>query len=55
MAENTLTHAIAALRKAFGDDARSPCYIETIHKRGYRLLVKPEPVSEEELAPLMAG
>ena len=48
VAENTLTHAIAALRKALGDDARSPRYIETIHRRGYRLLVTPGAVSDEE-------
>lgn len=36
--DNTLTHAIAELRRAFGDDAAEPEYIETIHRRGYRLL-----------------
>ena len=45
VAENTLTHAVAELRRALGDDARKPKFIETIHRRGYRLLVKPEPVS----------
>jgi serine/threonine protein kinase/tetratricopeptide (TPR) repeat protein len=48
VAENTLTHAIAELRKALGDDARHPRYIETIHRRGYRLLVRPGAISEEE-------
>jgi serine/threonine protein kinase len=43
----TLTHAIAELRKAFGDDAKNPTFIETIPKRGYRLLVEPEPGWEE--------
>ena len=46
--ENVLTRAIAEIRKALGDDARRPSYIETIHRRGYRLLIKPGPVSEEE-------
>jgi len=36
--DNTLTHAIAELRRAFGDDACESEYIETIHRRGYRLL-----------------
>jgi DNA-binding winged helix-turn-helix (wHTH) protein len=36
---NTLTHAIGELRRVLGDDARSPRYIETITKRGYRLMV----------------
>jgi serine/threonine protein kinase/TolB-like protein/Tfp pilus assembly protein PilF len=47
VAENTLTHAIAELRRALGDDARSPRYIETIHRRGYRLLVAPGRISDE--------
>jgi len=40
VADNTLTRRIAQLREAFGDDARNPRYIETIPKRGYRLLAK---------------
>ena len=39
ISDNTLTHAIAELRSALGDDARNPTYIETLHRRGYRLLV----------------
>jgi len=38
ISDNTLTHAIAELRAALGDDARNPAYIETIHRRGYLLL-----------------
>jgi TolB-like protein/Tfp pilus assembly protein PilF len=51
VAVGTLTHAIAELRKAFGDDAKNPSYIETIPKRGYRLLVEPVPASEETTEP----
>ena len=36
--EEVLTHAIAEIRKAFGDGIRHPRYIETVHKSGYRLL-----------------
>ena len=36
--DDALTQAIIKLRKAFGDDARQPTYIETISKRGYRLI-----------------
>lgn len=36
--DEALTHAIWEIRKAFGDDARNPTYIQTIHKRGYRLV-----------------
>jgi DNA-binding winged helix-turn-helix (wHTH) protein len=46
--ENILTRAVAELRKALGDDARNPSFIETIHRRGYRLLVEPGSVSDDE-------
>jgi len=36
--DDALTQAIIKLRKAFGDDAHKPTYIETISKRGYRLI-----------------
>jgi DNA-binding winged helix-turn-helix (wHTH) protein len=38
IADTTLTRAVADLRRALGDDQRSPQYIETIPKRGYRLV-----------------
>ena len=38
VSDNTLTRRIAQLRDALGDDARNPRYIETITKRGYRLI-----------------
>jgi DNA-binding winged helix-turn-helix (wHTH) protein len=40
VADNTLTRRIAQLREAFGDDARNPRYIQTIPKRGYRLIAE---------------
>jgi DNA-binding winged helix-turn-helix (wHTH) protein/Tol biopolymer transport system component len=36
--EDVLTHAISELRKVLEDDARQPSFIETIPKRGYRLI-----------------
>lgn len=36
--EEVLTHAIAELRKALGDDFRAPRYLQTVHKSGYRLI-----------------
>ena len=36
--DDALTQAIIKLRKALGDDAQRPKYIETISKRGYRLI-----------------
>ena len=40
--EDVLTRAVGELRKLFGDDAVRPAVIETIRKRGYRLLVAPD-------------
>jgi DNA-binding winged helix-turn-helix (wHTH) protein/TolB-like protein/Flp pilus assembly protein TadD len=36
--DEALTQTIIKLRKALGDNSRSPSYIETISKRGYRLI-----------------
>jgi adenylate cyclase len=36
--EDVLKRCIAELRRAFDDDARNPQFIETISKRGYRLI-----------------
>jgi len=49
VATTTLTHAIAEIRQVLGDDARRPRYIETIHRRGYRLMLKPEKIQDEDL------
>src|SRR5262245_9762769 len=38
IAEATLTRSIADLRRALGDSSQRPQYIETIAKRGYRLV-----------------
>ena len=40
IAETTLTRAVADLRRALGDDQRAPRYIETIPRRGYRLMAE---------------
>jgi len=45
--EGALSQAIHSLRKALGDDARQPRYIQTIPKRGYRLLAPVEPERDE--------
>ena len=47
--EGALTQVIHGLRKALGDDARQPRYIQTIPKRGYQLVavVEPEQVPSE--------
>ncbi len=38
VSENTLTRAIADIRKALDDDSRAPRYIQTVARRGYRFL-----------------
>ena len=45
ISDNTLTHTIAEVRNALGDDVKTPRYIETFHRRGYRLIA---PVVAEE-------
>jgi DNA-binding winged helix-turn-helix (wHTH) protein/TolB-like protein/Tfp pilus assembly protein PilF len=57
--DEALSQAVTKLRKALGDDVRAPTYIETISKRGYRLIapVKPlatGPAAETAAAPAQA-
>jgi DNA-binding winged helix-turn-helix (wHTH) protein/tetratricopeptide (TPR) repeat protein len=47
VADATLSHAIAELRRALGDDAQRPRFIETIPKRGYRLIASVEDAEAE--------
>jgi len=53
--EQVLSRAVSELRKAFGDDARSPRVIETIAKKGYRLISPVEPALPEEPRGRIAG
>ena len=41
--EVALSRSISEIRRRLGDDARQPTFIETLPKRGYRLLVPVEP------------
>ena len=50
IAESALTRTIAELRKTLGDDAGEPRFIETISKRGYRLIARVEHVNEPATA-----
>jgi TolB-like protein/DNA-binding winged helix-turn-helix (wHTH) protein/predicted Zn-dependent protease len=40
VSDDALTACIQELRRALGDDARQPRYIETIHRRGFRFIGK---------------
>jgi DNA-binding winged helix-turn-helix (wHTH) protein len=46
IADSALTRAVGELRRALGETAREPQYLETITKRGYRLLATVEWVGE---------
>ena len=46
--DGTLKRAVSELRKALGDDARNPRYIETVYKVGYRLVSLPRPPVEDD-------
>ena len=39
---SVLNRIVAQLRRALGDDASNPRYIQTLHGRGYRFMVQPE-------------
>jgi TolB-like protein/tetratricopeptide (TPR) repeat protein len=41
--DDVLTRCVGQLRKALGDSARAPRYLETVPKTGYRLLVPARP------------
>ena len=45
--ENNLAHAVSQLRRALGDSAKCPRYIETVPRRGYRFIA---PVVEQRSA-----
>jgi DNA-binding winged helix-turn-helix (wHTH) protein len=58
--DDGLWHGIAELRRVFDDDARSPGVIETLPRRGYRLLAHVEPsappaAGEAPVSPAAAG
>lgn len=46
VSDDVLTRSIGQLRRIFGDDVEHPRVIETIRKRGYRLLAAPETASK---------
>jgi DNA-binding winged helix-turn-helix (wHTH) protein/tetratricopeptide (TPR) repeat protein len=54
VSEATLSHAVAELRRALGDDARRPRFIETIPKRGYRLIAAVAEADHDPAPPLPA-
>jgi DNA-binding winged helix-turn-helix (wHTH) protein/TolB-like protein len=51
--DDSLTAAIIKIRRALGDDARNPTHLETIPKRGYRLVsdIRPAEVRQTGISP----
>ena len=45
VSDNTINKHIAVLRKILGDNAKSPIFIETVAKKGYRFIAEPELIS----------
>lgn len=53
LSDHSISVAVGALRRALGDDALQPRYIETVRKKGYRLIAAcPEQTAPEEIAAL---
>jgi len=47
--DSTLSRCVSDLRRALGDDARNPSYIQTLPKKGYRCIAKVVAVEDEPL------
>ena len=52
--QESLSHAISEIRHALNDHAVDPHFIQTLPKRGYRLITDPETVDEHKLS-IMPG
>lgn len=50
VSDDALIRSISELRRAFEDDAREPRFIETIPKRGYRLVAAVAPLNGDKVA-----
>jgi DNA-binding winged helix-turn-helix (wHTH) protein len=53
--DHSIHTAINKLRQAFGDSAEAPKYIETVARRGYRLVATVETIEEAEPFPTPEG
>ncbi|HSN54804.1 MAG TPA: winged helix-turn-helix domain-containing protein, partial [Candidatus Sulfomarinibacteraceae bacterium] len=49
--DEVLSTAVWELRRALGDDAKSPRFIGTVPRRGYRLLIPPSRIDGDDVAP----
>jgi len=53
--QSTLYNAINELRQVLGDDTKNPKYIQTVPKRGYRLIAKVSRTEQPAAATVMAS
>ena len=53
--EHSLNAAVKRLRAVLGDDAKSPRYIETLPRLGYRWIAAANPVDEQRVMPPASG
>lgn len=49
VSESTINHTVGVLRRALGDKARDPHYIQTVAKKGYRLVANVSEVLPEDI------
>lgn len=49
--DDALTSCVKELRRALGDDPQNPRFVETRHRRGYRLLLPVAPAATESATP----
>jgi TolB-like protein/DNA-binding winged helix-turn-helix (wHTH) protein len=51
VSDDALTRSVSELRRALEDNAREPHFVETIPKRGYRILLPAQPVAPQSMRP----
>ena len=52
--QETLSHAVSEIRHALNDHSEDPQYIQTMPKRGYRLLINPEALDRHDTTNIFA-
>jgi TolB-like protein len=55
VAEEGLTRCIADIREALEDASQHPTFVETVAKRGYRLIAPVEPIADPDTQPAPGG
>jgi DNA-binding winged helix-turn-helix (wHTH) protein len=53
VSDDALTRTVSELRRTLADDARTPRFIQTVHRRGFRFIAATEAIATDH--PLLAG